>query len=683
MRDNECISFPRRLCIGQREPLYRMSTACKYLSFDVFDTLVSRIWLEPWHVFIWTAIAAREAGYLSDEPLVWAKVRVKAERAVRARNLDVEISIGEIYEQLAAWCNWDSSIASKVQSLEIECERKSSVVVGKVADSLSPEALSGRIPVAISDFYIDGDFVRGLLAQSGIRIEPNNVYVSCDWSSTKRSGSLFLEVLKDLNCDAGQVHHTGDNFHSDVTKAVDAGLSARHLSESMPTRLEQRLAKASGANEHNVLRSSLIAGAARSARLSTNVSDDERSSHIWAVSTSVVGPLLMGYVIWVLTDAAERGVRRLFFLSRDGQILAKIAREVVMHLGLDIECVYLFASRQAWFVPSVREVTTEELRRVLPLEESKTPRDCFQFLGLSQSDLDKIVNESSSDDLGLDEEFTDESLGRFLSNCEREPLRKIIENRVASARESAIAYLFQEGMNRDVSWAIVDVGWKGRLQHSLGIICRLFAPELGTPEGYYLALQKYPDSSIAGPTFEYFVEKNQKKLLNASLIELFCAADHGSVSGYELASNNRFVPKLKESGVGATMAWGLATQQAGVLTFSEIILKRMSLLPYTLRDWCQDLRAASLSSYRCFVRWPSCADAEVYGAFSHASDSAHSIFVDMAPKLSMPVLFNAILTRKGRPTLSFWPEGAIVRSVAKPRYAYALIVLAKSLSRII
>jgi hypothetical protein len=92
-----------------------------------------------------------------------------------------------------------------------------------------------------------------------------------------------------------------------------------------------------------------MAGAGRLCRLHGR----EQGGHPALAETAagVVAPVLGAFVSWVLATARERGWRRLYFVSRDGQILVRMARELAGGLGLD--CRYLHGSRQAWFLAAL------------------------------------------------------------------------------------------------------------------------------------------------------------------------------------------------------------------------------------------------------------------------------------------------------------------------------------------
>ena len=54
-----------------------------------------------------------------------------------------------------------------------------------------------------------------------------------------------------------------------------------------------------------------------------------------------VGPMLLNYVWWILHQAHQKGLQRLYFLARDGYLLREIALQFCAQFGLKIECRYL------------------------------------------------------------------------------------------------------------------------------------------------------------------------------------------------------------------------------------------------------------------------------------------------------------------------------------------------------
>jgi hypothetical protein len=66
------------------------------------------------------------------------------------------------------------------------------------------------------------------------------------------------------------------------------------------------------------------------------------------VAAGVAAPALIGFVIWIFAEARRRGVQRLRFLSRDGQVLYELARRIAPRLGSGLDLEYVYSSRMTW-----------------------------------------------------------------------------------------------------------------------------------------------------------------------------------------------------------------------------------------------------------------------------------------------------------------------------------------------
>ena len=58
--------------------------------------------------------------------------------------------------------------------------------------------------------------------------------------------------------------------------------------------------------------------------------------------------MLVGFALWVVAQARRRGVRRLYFVARDGEVMLAAARHVIGRLAPDLELRYLYGSRKPW-----------------------------------------------------------------------------------------------------------------------------------------------------------------------------------------------------------------------------------------------------------------------------------------------------------------------------------------------
>ena len=92
-------------------------------SFDIFDTLITRNTASPYGIFLIMQKLLSKNGikkeYLFDN---FAKLRIKAEKNARQFNVSTEISLIDIYKELAQMFYLDDNELSILMDLEIRTE---------------------------------------------------------------------------------------------------------------------------------------------------------------------------------------------------------------------------------------------------------------------------------------------------------------------------------------------------------------------------------------------------------------------------------------------------------------------------------------------------------------------------------------------------------------------------------
>jgi hypothetical protein len=224
-------------------------------------------------------------------------------------------------------------------------------------------------------------------------------------------------------------------------------------------------------------------------------------------------------------------------------------------------------------------------------------------------------------------------------------------------------YLGNQGMLDGVPGAIVDIGWKGRLQTALARMLRGAQASVAI-SGFYMGLRERPDEAATGPTFVYF-EGPDAGALNPSLLELFTAADHGSTLGYERLQDGQIQPILAP-GQRATLDWGLGTLQEGINAFSANMLDALAVLDEEPTTVIAGLRKSALLTLERLVHRPSAAEAGLLGAFPHAAGQFHQDLSELAPPPSTLSLLNALLSPKALDGRTHWPQASIARSPFAP-----------------
>ena len=625
-------------------------------AFDVFDTLITRCLWRPEDLFLLLGARLAEAGLIRASAADFAQARAAAEAALRARPGVEEVTLGAIHLALAPAFGWTNDAAGIAAAIEVATEEAAIRPIAPNAARLAQLQRAGEAVALLSDTYFGRTELLRLLHQGGIAVPEARVFASAEHDATKRSGRLFAFAGAALGVPPQHIAHRGDHPLADLAVPRRLGLAAERCTAAQPTRHEATLHAAGAA--HPPLLRSLLAGGARAARLSADPATMHERT-LWQVGAGVAGPLLAGFVLWILQEARARRARRVHFVARDGQILLRIAELLRTPLGADIECRYLLGSRQAWHLPTLRRLDEAALAW---LTRDAARESVAAVLARAELDPRTIAVPLARHDLAEATRSARPASSARLAALFADPeVAPLVLQAAAQRRDTALGYLAQEGLLGADDVLMVDLGWHGRLQHSLQTLLGLGAA--GAPPrlaGLYLALRSRPDEIAPEATGSFLTAPGALAALNPVLLELFCAADHGTVRGYRRHANGRFEAELAAARDERVQAWGLDALQGGVLAFARELARAMSLAG-DAAAWTALLRDAGLAAFESFRRDPDAAEAEAFGSFPHADGQAHAEWGECAPRIGALMRLRLGLGLGATGYAGHWPEASVRR----------------------
>lgn len=634
---------------GTPEPVY---------SYDVFDTAITRLWFHPTDLFIAVGRLLRREGLYVGDAHEWADRRRAAEKQARSSSHVEEVGLHDIYRELRATFGWSMGEADRARDLELDEERRAIRPIDVTRQALTRHRRLRRPFLFISDTYFDTEFVAELLGRSGFGNDVP-IFGSAEHGVTKRTGRLYELVLAKNRLAAQWLRHTGDNDLSDVISASKRGIAASLFETQQPTRYEQALYDLPGGYDR--LLKSAIAGSSRAARLQRHIPDPHGST-VFDTAANVAGPVLAAYVIWVLRQAQRNGIRRLYFLARDGQILVRIARPLAAWLHIDVECRYLYASRQSLFLPSLTAIDDQAREWFGDGIDGMSLRQVLARVDIA---LDQVAALLPS--LGVAPDAVDATLAtgdraRVIALLDHPDMQSLVLQNAAQARRHLLQYLRQEGFCDGTPSAIVDIGWKGRLQSCLSRVLATdsdFASALPM-SGFYYGLARRP-----GPEAGKLLAFSQVgSSMNGPLLEIFCAADHGSVRRFTSNLAGESSPVLIEERDQQALAWGLMQQQQAIALFVDELTTCLDPLDFSPDELEACLTAGAAKVFALLTGRPNLQEATTFGGFLHANDQTHSDSRELAPAFSPADLVRWLTGLGPRSvTKSFWAEASIVRAL--------------------
>ena len=610
-------------------------------SFDIFDTVLVRIWARPTDMFWELGVQLRQAQLIQVSPENWQQMRVEAENVARQKTATGEITLCQIYEQLMFSCNWSVSDVEKAIQYEIELERVSLGPVPVNQQKIQELHKQRQSIIYISDMYLPSEVIQGFLKDHEVWAEGDTIYVSGEVGENKGSGKLFQHHLTQHQLTASQLHHTGDNLYSDIKVPKKLGINVQPFLETHLNRYESSIAD----DRLLPLRfRSLLVGASRLTRLHCPESDPHRKT-IWNTASNVIGPIFFGFVHWVLLEAKRLGIQRLYFMARDGQILWKISQIICRKWGYDIDCQYFYGSRQTFHFPSIQQIGETE-------QEWLFDRPPFFSVRLA-CDRVNIQPEEIADALtryGLSAEMWDKNLTEQEFTAlkaafkDREAIDRIVDL-AAIYREKAIGYFKQAGIGDGTSFAIVDSGWTGRSQRSFSQILAIgnLYPPGGVP-GFYFGLERRITPFSTDRLIPYFLDPDaiteRRSLSSSPILELFLAADHGSTVRYE-KQGDRYIPILRSEKNEKGIKWGVSVQQQAILDFTERLTDHLQPEECEMKYFHQ----VTEDLLKTFIHSPNKEEAQVFGSQPFSDQQLENKFHDLAPVYSLVDGFKMIFDK--------------------------------------
>ncbi len=111
-------------------------------------------------------------------------------------------------------------------NLEVGIEKSVQFVQADTLELLEYCKAKNKKVICISDMYLSKEMLKEIFSYHSILKYFDDIYVSCEYYKSKRTGSLYKYVLDDLKVDSNNVLMIGDNLYADHKVAKNNGITA-------------------------------------------------------------------------------------------------------------------------------------------------------------------------------------------------------------------------------------------------------------------------------------------------------------------------------------------------------------------------------------------------------------------------------------------------------------------------
>lgn len=494
-------------------------------TFDVFDTVIHRRGVTPASVFHYVKQRAQMSDIDLPLSLVenYPETRANAETSERDRRKRqsalmrdgiVEITFDEIHERLADIYDLTAEQSRALRDWELEGELASVIPDEPMIERVRKLQATGDPVVLISDMYLPREFVNQLLERADPFLTTLPLYLSSDTREQKAQKSLYLKLYREIGYDFAEWRHHGDAAWGDIKQGTAMGITVEEVPESKFTKFEGDVPR-----DIRSFDGYLYAGMLRTFRMEGEHTTQQEFAFNHAAS------YLVPYVDWALRDAVRRGYRAVYFVSRDGYHLSRIAEMLVAERGLDLRVHYLYGSRTAWRVASqIDELDDDLFEPHGDFLNVHTVQALLDSARLTRAEFDEMFPEFSDlTDHELDDDDTRLTVVAGMSGSQQ--FRQHLLATAATERELAVRYLQQE-MRLDEPFAFVEYWGSGYTQTCL---TRLVGEAAGRPVDtpvYY--------AKAVRPTEGHAIRHRFTTATHSMLFveAIFANLPHGTVLGY-------------------------------------------------------------------------------------------------------------------------------------------------------
>lgn len=497
----------------------------RYVSFDVFDTLIKRSTAVPSDIFRLIEQYCKQY----DMPPNFSQKRIQAEQSAKEK-MGRPVLLEEIYDELrGVFGVW----TSRLMKLEIQIELSGCQPAEEGVQLYQQCLRQKKHIILISDMYLPENIIAQMLKKCGI-YEYDKLFVSCEMAAKKSDGSLFSKVLQELGIRPALLLHIGDNWRSDFFVPFSLGIRVRHIPNNQKKLC--RVPKSLNADS----RVSYRTISACIENCSKEMSEYEKQG------AEIFGPLVIGFTQWLVQQLQHDGITDVYFMARDGYTMKQIF-DVLQPSGFRTH--YMYCSRRSFVIPLLwKHSSFEEVIMARGLQDvsQMTIRKFLQLVGLSPDSYLEYVKKCGLNIDYLYEKgafFCDKQIKAFYAK-----IRRDVEVNSHEEYDALMSYIRSCNMCGRV--AIVDIGYYGTMQNAL--VELLTESKLDVVvKGYYVGV--CPTSpliqkrKINAAGYLYDVGKNEAYFSKFSpfngIFETLFLGPHGSVKRF-IMQNDEGIPEF-------------------------------------------------------------------------------------------------------------------------------------------
>ena len=325
--------------------LFRKLDNADVVSFDLFDTLITRKVLSYTDIFELVDLKLREKGICIPD---FAKQRLSVEKEL-ARFTSPRLE--DIYFQLLKNTNIESLDTELLSDLEWQIDSLTMIPRNDVCDIYKRVISSGKEVIITTDQYYTVDKIKQILDKFGLD-GYDAIFDSCEYK-TYKIGSLF-DIVKEHYTEK-RILHIGDDEQADIRMACGKGIDTFHILKGED--LFDALGGMGISDNSHSLSDRLKTGLFISRVFNSPFWFEHSNKPVSVKDAFDVGylfcaPIITDFIIWLKSVISTMEDSQILFGARDGYLIKKLYD---LYTG-DDRSLYFLTSR----IAAIRAGLTED-----------------------------------------------------------------------------------------------------------------------------------------------------------------------------------------------------------------------------------------------------------------------------------------------------------------------------------
>lgn len=499
--------------------------ASEVVSFDIFDTLIVRNVCKPSDIFILLEKQLKKRNLINQE-IDFVELRMSSQRKAYAKKS--EVTLREIYAEMDAYSQDEQK---QFMEIEVEIEKKICVPNFEMVEVYDYCLKNHKRIIITSDMYLSKNDLVNILENCGYR-NFHSIYVSSEYGKRKSNGTLFALILKTENIRANSIFHIGDNYKSDYIVPKLYRIRSYHYVTKEMKEVESDSCQLD--------------------KICINYYDEEWSEY-FKFGFVFLGALMYQFSMWLNEQCKNRGIRKIYFLSREGYFL----NECYKCCFKEQKTEYIYLSRKT--VRALELINCDSAQKVIEILELRVNATIKVFFEKCGLDYENYKNISEQYGYSADSVIVlDKSFYSFVDYLMEDILIKAKEQYEVLYLYLKQKEFFDEGM------ALVDIGWKGTMQNSLS---KFLKSEPLNINGFYFGIINMNRKNVYG----FLDDCDQEIEAGMTLFETLFMAEHGTTIGYLKNREGLVQPILAESEFSNFDKESIREIQKGALHYLKLI----------------------------------------------------------------------------------------------------------------